>query len=200
VNGWHKVLVAAGRDGDSLSTLSRLAFNWQWHREYEETLWKLSVAYPQFGRDALRQLSDFYIATGDAAGLLRALKQQLALDPDNPVARNNFAYASFLLGRESSTARKFADDLCARYPDSVGFAATRAFGLYKSGDIRAALQSLERFQPEQLRGTPQSVTYGLVLAANGDRHAGDFLKDAERWMHFPEERQLVAESTAKIGR
>jgi hypothetical protein len=146
----------------------------------------------------LRQLSRHYLDAGDAAGLLKVLKCQLALDPEDPVVANNFAYASFLLGRNLLAAKKSVDDLCARFPNAQGFAATRAFGLLVGGDVTAARECLERFPVDRLRGTPQGVTYGLVLAASGEADAGGFLKDATRLAHFPEERNLIAKWTARI--
>jgi hypothetical protein len=200
VSSWHKVLNSADDVPDILFTLSRLTLDWGWTPEYEETLWQLSAGRSRLSQDALHELSAYYLAKGDTPDILRVLKRQLVLDPEDPVARNNFAYASFLLERESAAATKIAEELCHRYPESPAFAATRAFGLFKSGKIAAALQSLEHFPPERWRDTPQGVTYGFLLAANGDPHALEFLKDATRWVHFPEERELIAESTAKIGR
>jgi hypothetical protein len=200
LTAWRKILSTADGVPVTLFTLSRLALDWGWSPEYEETLWQLSTGRSRLSQHALRLLSGYYLAKGDAPDLLRVLKRQLTLDPEDPVARNNFVYVSFLLERDSADATKIAEELCRRHPESPAYAATRAFGLFRSGKVAAALQSLDRFPPEQWQGTPQSVTYGFLLAANGDAHAREFLKDATRWIHFPEERQLIAESTARIDR
>jgi hypothetical protein len=89
------------------------------------------------------------------------------------------------------------EDLCQRFPQSIDFRATNAFGHLRRGDVAGGLKLFENADTRSLVGTAPGVVYGLLLAANGDQSAAPFLKDAERWTHFPEEREIIAAARAK---
>jgi hypothetical protein len=53
--------------------------------------------------------------------------------------------------------------------------------------------------PAALRGTSVGATYGLLLAATGNRKAAEFLKNAEVWMRLPEEQKLLEAARLKVA-
>lgn len=197
---WRRLLVLARDDPNQLSTLANLADDWRWPQEAEMALWAMAEGEASAAEDALRELARRALARGDCCGLRRILDRQSGANPDNPAIANNLAFLCFLLGCETAKATRLSDDLCRLFPKSPLFVSTSAFGRLTKGDIPGGLRLFEKIDAKSLEGTAAGVTYGLLLAADGDPLAAGFLKDAERWTHFPEERELIAEARKKMPR
>ena len=188
---WGKIVALAKRNPLQLSTLAELADAWHWPGEKETTLWAMAED-PSLEQDALQSLSALALERSDGIALQQILTRQFKDEPENPAIANNLAFLSFLYRRDLPRAVRLSDELCLRFPDSPPLLATKAFGRLMAGDIPGGLDLFKKMDPQSLRGTAPGVTYGLLLAAQGDPRAADFLQDAERWTHFPEERQLIA--------
>ena len=195
---WRRILTLARDDPKQLSTLAQMADGWHWPQETEMALWSIADKAPGLADAALQDLARRTLARGDSNALRQVLRRQSRDNPDDPVAANNLAFLCFLLRRETTQATRLSDDLCRRFPQSPPLLATSAFGRLTQGDISGGLKLFEKVDTKALEGTAPGVTYGLLLAANGDPLAAGFLRDAESWTHFPEERQLIAEARKKI--
>lgn len=197
---WKSIVARASHDAVQLSLLTELASRWKWSKELEQTLWAAADEHESgLPPEALEALGKIYLAKQDAAGYLKVQNRQLDLVPDDPVAANNFAWLGFLLHREAARSEKLAADLCLRFPRSVDFLATAAFGHFQKGDIDGGLEILKPVPRETLLGTAPGMTYGWILAAKGDPDAVQFLKDADQWIFFPEEREILAAARNKIA-
>ncbi|MGB8353015.1 MAG: hypothetical protein WCD79_03935 [Chthoniobacteraceae bacterium] len=196
---WNTILDAAGKNDVLLVNLTRMAFTWQWWNEYTLSLWAMADRLPSYSPDSLETLFQFYLHAGDSRSFRKVIKRQLALQPDNPDLQNNFAFLSFLLDSETGEAAKTSATLCALHPDAPVYLSTRAFGFLKAGQPGRGLELFKRLDVKQLRGTATGVCYGYLLAATGDRLALDYLKDAEKWVSFPEEMEMIANARKQVA-
>jgi len=196
---WNEVLAAAGKNDMLLTILTRMAFTWHWWNEYSLSLWAMADRVPSTSSDSLENLFQFYLHTNNSRNLRNVIKRQLVLQPDNPDLQNNFAFLSFLLDAETGVAAKMSATLCAMHPDTPVYLSTRAFGFLKAGQPDRGLELFKTLDVKQLRGTAAGVCYGYLLAATGNRLALDYLKDAEKWVSFPEELEMIANARRQAG-
>jgi hypothetical protein len=179
--------------------LLNLTLQWGWRDEYAATLWRIAEHVPEDSADAIRDLFALDLRTGDSRDLLRVVKKQAAMEPDNPNYRNNVAFLDLLLETDSAQGEAMAKDLCARYPENPAFLATLAFANLRAGKPEEGLRLFSKVDPAALRGTSVGATYGLLLAATGNRKAAEFLKNAEVWMRLPEEQKLLEAARLKVA-
>ncbi len=191
---WAAAIAKAGSDGGRLNVLQKLAFQWRWTEKAVAVLWLLADN-PKTRKDALQSLYSYYAAARDTAGLYRALARLVAVMPDDPLVKNNFAQISLLLHAEPARARALARDVHQAQPKNAAFASTYAFGLYQSGDVQGALKVLSSLTPEQLNDPSIAAYYGVILAAAGHRpEAAKFLDASVNARLLPEEEKLISEA------
>lgn len=197
---WVAALDAAGRDPVSLNLLQTIAFQWNWTDKATAVLWMLAENRAT-QRNALEALYRHYAAQRDTTGLYRTLSRLVAVNPDDPAVRNNFAQISLLLKAETSHARGIAQDLHQAHPHDAAFASTYAFALFQSGDVKGALQIMNQLTPEQLHDPSVAAYFGILLAAAGQNDtAAEYFALAEKAKLLPEEEELVAQAKASLAR
>lgn len=197
---WAQAIVKAGNDNGRLDVLQKLAFQWHWTDKAVAVLWSLAEN-PPIRKDALQSLYRYYAAERDTAGLYRALARLVAIMPDDPLVRNNFAQISLLLHAEPARARALALEVHQQQPKNAAFASTYAFGLFQNGDVQGALKVMSSLTPAQLQDPSVAAYYGVVLAAVGrNPEAVKFLDAAAGAQLLPEEEKLIAEARQTMAR
>ena len=196
---WIAAQKEASAQPQSLLMLARSAIAWGWENETVELLWILEKN-DETKLEALQTLYQHYAKKADTSGLYRALIRLVEIAPNDLVLQNNLAQVSLLLGADVERARRIAAELTNKEPANGSFLATYAFSLYAKGDIKGAVQAMDKLTPDQLRDPSLAAYYGVVLAAAGQRDkAREYLPRAREANLLPEEKALVAkaESSAK---
>lgn len=197
---WVAAVGQAGADVAQLSLLQTVAFQWNWPEKATAILWMLAEN-PDAQRDALQALYRFYAERRDTTGLYRALSRLVAVMPDDPAVRNNFAQISLLLKAEPFRARGIARDLHEAHPHDAAFTSTYAFALYQSGDLKGGLKIMSQLTPAQLHDPSIAAYYALFLAAAGQHDAAtEYFGLAEKAKLLPEEEELVKRAKASLAR
>ena len=80
----------------------------------------------------------------DQAGVQRALERLHALNPADPVVKNNLAMVSLLLNLKTAAAHRLAQELYQQFPTNSSVASTYAFSLFRQQKIPQARQTLEQ--------------------------------------------------------
>src|SRR4051794_9095310 len=91
----------------------------------------------------LMMLGTMYQAKGDSAGAEKTFKQVLQLEPDNPVAANNIAFAMLQRGDNVDMALSLAQTARKGLPNVASTADTLALAYFKKGAYRSAIDLLE---------------------------------------------------------
>ena len=197
---WVAAVAAAGADPTNLNLLQTIAFQWNWPDKATAVLWILAEN-PDTQRDALQALYRYYAAQRDTSGLYRTLSRLVAVIPQDPALRNNFAQVSLLLKADTPRARATAQDLNQANPHDAAFASTYAFALFQSGDVKGALKVMRQLKPEQLHDPSVAAYFGILLAAAGQHaDATEYFALAEKAKLLPEEEELVAQAKASLVR
>jgi Flp pilus assembly protein TadD len=197
---WVAAVAAAAGDPPRLNLLQTIAFQWNWPDKGTAVLWMLAENRDA-QRDALQALYRYYAGQRDTTGLFRALSRLVAVMPDDPAVRNNFAQISLLLKAETFRARGIARDLHEAHPHDAAFASTYAFALFQSGDVKGAVKIMSQLTPEQLHDPSVAAYYGILLAAAGQNDAAtEYFGRAEKAKLLPEEEELVAQAKASLAR
>ncbi len=196
---WIAAQKEASAQTQSLLMLARTTVVWGWENETVDLLWILAKS-DETKLEALQTLYQHYLKQGDTSGLYRTLIRLVEVVPNDLILQNNLAQVSLLLGVDLERARKIAADLAGKEPSSASYTSTYAFSLYAKGDVKGALQALDKLTPDQLRDPSLAIYYGVVLAAAGQKEkAHEYLRRASEAKLLPEEKALVvkAESTLK---
>ncbi len=189
---WMAAQKEASAQPQSLLMLARTTAAWSWENETVDLLWILSKS-DETRLEALQTLYQHYVKQGDSAGLYRTLIRLVEAVPNDLILQNNLAQVSLLLGVDLERARKVAADLTSKEPSNGSFISTYAFSLYVKGDVKGALQAMDKLTPDQLRDPSLAVYYGVVLAAVGQKEkARNCLQRASEANLLPEEKALVA--------
>jgi Flp pilus assembly protein TadD len=172
---------------------------WGWENETTELLWLLAKN-ADTRTEALQTLYQHYAEKRDTAGLYRTLVKLVETMPNDLVLQNNLAQVSLLLGANVDRARKIAAEVSGKDPSNASFVSTYAFSLYTKGDIKGALQAMDKLTPDQLRDASLAAYYGVVLAAAGQKEkAREYLRRASEAKLLPEEKALVAKSESSLN-
>jgi tetratricopeptide (TPR) repeat protein len=196
---WIAAQKEASTQPQSLLMLARTVALWGWENETAELLWILAKN-DDTKMEALQTLYQHYAQKGDTSGLYRTLTRLVEAVPNDLVLQNNLAQVSLLLGADVERARKIAADLATKDPSNPSFLSTYAFSLYTKGDIKGALQAMDKLTPDQLRDASLSAYYGVVLAAAGQKEkAREYLRRASEAKLLPEEKALIAKSESGLN-
>lgn len=196
---WIAAQKEAAAQPQSLLLLARTVALWGWENETADLLWILAKN-DDTRMEALQTLYQHYAEKGDTSGLYRTLLRLVEALPNDLVLQNNLAQVSLLLGADAERARKIAADLVSKYPSNATFLSTYAFSLYAKGDIKGALQAMDKLTPDQLRDPSVAVYYGVVLEAAGQKDkARDYLRRASEAKLLPEEKALVAKAESGLN-
>jgi tetratricopeptide (TPR) repeat protein len=194
---WLAAQKEASTQPQSLLLLARTVSLWGWENETIELLWILA-RNDETKLEALQTLYQHYAKKGDTSGLYRTLIRLTETVPNDLVLQNNFAQVSLLLGADVERARRIAAELASKDPSNGSFLSTYAFSLYAKGDIKGALQAMDKLTPDQLRDPSLAAYYGVILAAAGQK-AREYLRRASEANLLPEEKALVAKSESTLN-
>jgi tetratricopeptide (TPR) repeat protein len=196
---WVAAQKEASTQPQSLLMLARTVALWGWENETTELLWLLAKNHDT-RTEALQTLYQHYADKRDTAGLYRTLVKLVETMPNDLVLQNNLAQVSLLLGANVDRARKIAAEVSGKDPSNASFVSTYAFSLYTKGDIKGALQAMDKLTPDQLRDASLAAYYGVVLAAAGQKEkAREYLRRASEAKLLPEEKALVAKSESSLN-
>jgi Flp pilus assembly protein TadD len=192
---WENAIIETQGDVKLLSMLGRLVDGWGWTAEAEQVWWL--IARHSTGQSAaLHSLDKLYVRTKNTPGRCRVAERVYELDPGNPVAANNVAALSLLLGLNPEKAHRIALENYRKHPEVADIASTYAFSLYRQKKSGEGVEVLKSFPEAVLRQPSIAVYYGLVLASAGDRAgAQPFLDIAEKSPDLlPEESALIKQA------
>ena len=197
---WNRALRECQGDVQMLSMLANLARSWGWDTAVEAIWWQIA-RNPLGTLSALESLFQYYASKHDGKSLFKVAAQVYALNPAEPVARNNFASLALLLNREATNAHQIARENHLRFPKDLNLMTTFAFSLCRQGTADEALRLLREHQPALEQQPALSAYYGLVLAATGDTtNAAPWLRRALASANLLlEERELIEETLAGKG-
>ncbi len=197
---WVAAVAKAENDPDRLNLLQTIAFQWNWPEKAAAVLWMLAENRDA-QRNALQELYRYYAAQRDTTGLYRTLSRLVAVLPEDPAVRNNFAQISLLLKAETFRALGLARDLHEAHPTDPAYASTYAYGLYQSGDVKGAVKVMSQLTADQLHEPAVAAYFGIFLAAAGQAEvATEFLDLAGKAKLLPEEDELVARARSSLAR
>jgi Flp pilus assembly protein TadD len=195
---WDRAVRLASEAPTALGVLAQLAVDWGWLPEAEQVLWRAASKVPNQPWP-LTSLQDLYIAHRDTAGLRRVYQALMQRDPNDELARNNFAMLSLLSGKDLPTAHEYAAELYARKPANPVFASTYAFSLHLQGKTKEGIGVLRALKPDDLANPAVAVYYGVLLSAAGEAQASkDYLDKSSKAFLLPEELALVT-SARKVN-
>jgi hypothetical protein len=196
---WVAAQKEASTQPQSLLMLARTVALWGWESETADLLWILAKN-DDTKMEALQTLYQHYTEKGDTSGLYRTLIRLVEIRPNDSVLQNNLAQVSLLLGADVERARKIAAELSSKDPSNASFVSIYAFSLYTKGDIKGALQTMDKLTPDQLRDASLAAYYGIVLAAAGQKEkAREYLRRASEAKLLPEEKALIAKSESGLN-
>jgi hypothetical protein len=157
----------------------------------DQVLWRIVRKFPK-ERWAWLELHRFYAAAGTTSGLNLLYSELATYEPNNFVAKNNFAATSMLLNKNLAKAHETARELYTQNPDDSVMASTYAFSQHLQGHTREGLAALEKFPATALETPVLALYYGVLLAADGQTNrATKFLELAQTSALLPEERNLA---------
>jgi hypothetical protein len=197
---WDVALKSAnGRDAD-LTSLYRLAAQWNWPDEAQQILWSIVNSYPQ-EQWAARELASELYAAGGTRSLMQLFSVQTSRNPSDLDAKNNLALAAMLLRASEMNPYDLAREVHQKVPTNSNYACTYAYALYLQGQNAEALKLMQQLPSQALQDNSTAGYYGLILKAAGDRsQAGVYLRRAiePRGQLLPEERAMFQQAMADL--
>jgi Flp pilus assembly protein TadD len=188
---WDTARNAAANQPGATVELARLIADWGWEVEFEALL-RLAADDPKGDPWMSRLLLERLMKKKDTVGLWKMSSREVAANPEDDAAGNNFAMYSFLLNREVTRACQLAQMLYRKHPREFAYVSTYAYSLHLLGRSRQAVEVMDTLGPEELEAPNLAAYYGIFLAATGDRErAASYLKLGESADLMPEERELV---------
>jgi len=142
----------------------------------------------------LDRLWTIYQSERNTAGLLRVAATQYAVNPNNLVARNNYAFLLLLLDINQEKAVRLAEETASQAPYQPKVAATLAFARFRQGNPELARQILEKFDKQTLQDPGIALYYALSLATT---HQSD---EALRYAEIAERSQSLLPEEASLAR
>lgn len=186
---WRTALRQAGKRLGALLWLRSIAR--QAGQPPEQVLWRIVHEFPT-ELWAWNQLRDSYVMTRNTAGLNLLYSELATCQPENFVAKNNFAVTSMLLKRNLGQAFKASRDLYVRRTEDPVIVSTYAYSLHLQGNTKEGLAALETCPPAALETPSVAFYYALLLAADGQTNkAAIFLALTNPADLLPEEQQLA---------
>lgn len=194
---WRAAIRASTDRPHQLSALARLAAQWGWERETEDLLWVIVQRHPG-ERWALNALNELCMKAGNSRALHKLFSLLLDRNPEDVLAKNNFATLSFLLNLQMTKAHQYAREAYLRMTNNAAFASTYAYSLHLQGRSAEGLALLDALPPAQLTNASIALYYGTLALATQPEQARKFFALAETGTLLPEEKSLLAEMRRKL--
>lgn len=189
---WAQALRTAGVDGTSLTSLLRLAAQWNWRSEAEELLLRICTRYPN-EKWAAQSLIESYYSSGQTRALMSFFKTEIKKTPSDIFLKNNLAMIALLLDAQELDPHGLAYEVYQKSPANPGFVSTYAFSLYLQKRSPEAVKVLETLRAADLEQPAIAGYYGMALQATGNKpKARKYLNIALRAQLLPEERKLMS--------
>jgi len=189
---WDQLATSVNATQPDGLLLAQLLIGWHWRDEALSLLW-VAAGKPGTDARALEYLWGLYSQTSDTPELMQVATAQIALEPDSPTRKNNYAFLSLLLNGGSEHAQRLAKDAWASNPKIPEWSATYAYALHLAGRDADARKLMENLDPETLRRPGVALYYAIVLAGNGDTaKAREALARLNPNGMLPEEQKLAA--------
>jgi len=166
-------IAGAGGQTAYLNQLAAFCERSHWESEAEEYLWAIVRGGNSGQVEALEHIKRLYSASNDSNGLWEVTKKLYEIAPDDPAAKDSFAFLSLLHLKDqpgnANGVHKMAEE-CYRtgYADPA-CAVTYAYSLYLDGRFTQGLRALNILTVEQRESPAVAGYYGLLLAATGNR-------------------------------
>ncbi len=199
-SAWDSARNSTRGNPEALMMLGRLVRGWGWKEEAAE-VWGLAARSGPGSRAALKALYELHSAEKNTRELFRVARKVYELEPQNPVAQNNFAALALVLGEDEAEARRLAAALYAQAPAQPPIASTYAFSLCKQQRPAEAVQILQRLPAAAFAEPSLGACYGLALLASGDPAAARPLletADRQKAQLFPEQAEMVASALKSL--
>jgi len=195
---WDRAVRLASASPQAMNVLVDLAGVWGWSKEVEDLLWQASERFVNQPWP-LQTLEQFYAARRETAGLRRIYAARLMKDPEDRLARNNYAMVCLLANSDAARAHVAAADLHAADPQNQVFTSTYAFSLHLQGRTKEAIEMLRTLGLDKLDQPSLALYYGVFLAADGQPEtARGYLKRAETAYMLPEEMALLRQAKSRL--
>lgn len=196
---WNLATTAAQDRPEAIKWLSKIAAGAEWSDEVEQALW-MAVSNVPDPTWAVDQLGRRFHEQRDTESLRRLAARSVAADPQDDNMRNDFAFLSLLVGKETERALIMAHEVFKKHPTNAAYASTYALALHTAKRSAEALEILDRL-PAVERAKPEiAAHYGVILAANG-RHdeARKFLDLGRLAPLLPEEIALLEKAARLVS-
>jgi Flp pilus assembly protein TadD len=193
---WERAMNSTRGNPNALVMLGRLVNGWGWRQEAAEAWW-LAARNGTGQRAALKALFETYSAEKNTRELYRVARRVYEIEPGNPVAKNNVASLSLLLGEDLPEAHRLAAENHRLSPAQPVITATYAFSLHLQKRTGEAVAIMRPLPPAAMDDPSIAACYGVLLAERGDNSAArPFLEMADRKKAqlLPEEAAMVAHS------
>ena len=179
--------------------LARLASKWNLEKESEQ-LWLRVAEDPPMRREALDALRHLYREDNDTDKLYDVLQRLHDSSPNEAPITADLARLGLNLERNLGRSHELAKEAHDRAPNEVNCAVTYAFSLYRLGRNAEALAIIQGLPADQLRD-PHAAVYAALLLADASQTdaAKDYVTAADDEI-YPEEKKVLDEAKAKIGR
>ncbi|MDX6766761.1 MAG: hypothetical protein SFU85_08215 [Candidatus Methylacidiphilales bacterium] len=175
--------------------LDDLLRHWNWSAtRREEILAGFASQFPD-DRPMLMALIKEAQQRRDTLALFHLGGRILALEPDNPVARNNVAFYGLLLEREVGRSTALAEALVRDLPDLKEARMTLAYSRFCAGRTDEALALVRTLSQEDLSRPSSALYAGLILQKAG--------KSSEALRYFDlarQHREALPEETVLLQR
>jgi len=162
---WRTLKSSAESNGVKAIFAANVIYTWGWIEESLELLWD-AADQPGVSTEALATLARHYQVQRDATGQYLAFRRLHSLRPQDPAIANNYAFFAALTGKDSSVARKLADEVHAADAANPTYRATLAFVLLKQDRPTESLNLLRPVAANWKQSPAIAFAYGLALAAN----------------------------------
>jgi Flp pilus assembly protein TadD len=196
---WNLATTSAQGQPEAIKWLAKIAATADWPDETEQALW-MAVGNVPDPAWAVDQLGRRFHEQHDTENLRRLAARSLALDPQSENMRNDFAFLSILVGKETERALIMAHELYKKHPTNAAYVSTYAVALHGTKRSKEALAVLEKLPREELAKPPIAAHYGVILAANGR------LADARKYLDLgrlapllPEETELLEKAAKRAA-
>jgi hypothetical protein len=193
---WDVAIKSADSQDDKLTSLFRLAAQWNWQDEAQQVLWNIVNLFPQ-EQWAEQALGTILFSNGNTRPLMELYSIEADRNPSNLAAKNNLALTAMLLHAQEMNPYDIAHEVYQKAPTNDFFACTYAFALHLQRKDAEALKIMQQIPSQTLKNPSTAGYYGLILKAVGDdATANGYLKYALKGQLLPEERTLFQQAMA----
>lgn len=169
------MMVALERFPESLSLLTHYAYLLSEEGDYERaiSIFKSALEYAKSDDERssiVGSIADMYHQMGDTKRAFRNYKKALALNGDNDLVLNNYAYNLSLMDKNLDEALKMATRAVELQPTNATYIDTKAWVLHRLGrNEEAKVVMRQALSFSSLQDAPLLMHYGDILWSLGEK-------------------------------